>query len=92
MSQLETVTLQLPRAVAEALNTAEKQFAAEIIQRGLRDLRIEQALKQYAEGGLSFGATAELAGVSQAELAQHAFARGMEPPFEENLVQEGWRT
>jgi hypothetical protein len=31
------------------------------------------------EGGISFGAAAHQTGVSQSELARHAYARGMEP-------------
>ena len=46
------------------------------------------ALDQYARGGISFGAAAEQAGVSQSELARHAYARGMEPPFSAETLAE----
>ena len=40
-------------------------------------------------GGISFGAAAHQAGVSQSELSRHAYARGMEPPFStETLMEE----
>ena len=61
----------------------------EILERGLRALKIECALERYARGGISFGAAAQQAGVSQSELARHAYARGMEPPFSaETLAEE----
>ena len=60
----------------------------EILERGLRELKIERALKRYARGGMSFGAAAQQAGLSQSELARHAYARGMEPPFSAETVVE----
>lgn len=59
-----------------------------MLERGLRDLRIERALDRYARGGMSFGAAARQAGVSQSDLARFAYARGMEPPFSAETVAE----
>ncbi|MCA9981959.1 MAG: UPF0175 family protein [Anaerolineales bacterium] len=84
----EKITITLPTAVAQQLATAGDQFTADLIQRGLRDLRIEQALNQYQAGGISFGAAAELAGLPQSELARHAYGRGIEPPFSDETVAE----
>jgi hypothetical protein len=54
----------------------------------LRDIKIEQALERYARGGMTFGAAAQQAGVSQSELVRHAHARGMEPPFGVETLNE----
>jgi hypothetical protein len=51
-------------------------------------LKIERALDQYARGGISFGAAAKQAGVSQTELSRHAYARDMEPPFSDKSLAE----
>jgi predicted HTH domain antitoxin len=51
-------------------------------------LKIERALDRYARGGISFGAAAHLAGVSQSDLARHAYTHGMEPPFSAEAVAE----
>ncbi|HFD40779.1 MAG TPA: hypothetical protein ENJ31_13130, partial [Anaerolineae bacterium] len=77
----ETWTLTLPTPLAQELKSANQEFLSEILERGLQAFRIEQALKRYARGGVSFGAAAQQAGVSQSELARQAYARGMEPPF-----------
>jgi hypothetical protein len=66
-------------------------------ERGLRAFKIEQALDRTARGGISFGAAAHQVGVSQSELARHAYARGMEPLFSaktlaEELGQFCWTT
>ncbi len=86
---VETITLQLPETLARELSTASQAFLLNILERGLRELKIEQALEQYRQGGLSFGAAAQLAGISQSDLARQAYARGMEPSFSpETLIEE----
>lgn len=85
----EALTLTVPVSLARELDSASQEFLVEVLERGLDTLRIEQALKRYARGGISFGAAAYQAGVSQSELARHAYARGMEPPFSaETLAEE----
>jgi len=45
------------------------------------ELRIERALALYARGGMTFGAAAEQAGVTQSERARHVYAAGLDPPL-----------
>ncbi|MGA9351176.1 MAG: hypothetical protein WBW48_20555 [Anaerolineae bacterium] len=77
----KALTLTVPASLAQELDSATQEFLADVLERGLRELKIEQALECYGRGGISFGAAAHQAGVSQSELACHAYARGMEPPF-----------
>ena len=85
----ETLTITIPDALAHELDETSQEFLIEILERGLRALKIERVLDRYAQGGMSFGAAAQQAGVSQSELACHAYARGMEPPFStETLAEE----
>ncbi|MBL7164804.1 MAG: UPF0175 family protein [Anaerolineales bacterium] len=85
----KTMTLTIPASLAQELDSAGQEFFVEVLERGLRDLKIERALARYSQGGLSFGAAARQAGVSQSELARYAYARGMEPPFTtETLAEE----
>jgi hypothetical protein len=85
----ETLTLTLPSSLAEELSSATQEFLAELLERGLREMRIDRVLERYARGGMSFGAAAHEAGIAQSELARQAYARGMEPPFSsETLVED----
>jgi hypothetical protein len=85
----KTMTLTIPDSLAEELDAASQEFYVEVLERGLRDLRIEQALDRYARGGMSFAAAARQAGLSSSELARHAYAHGMEPPYSpETLAEE----
>lgn len=87
----KAVTLHLPDGLAQELKSANEDFLVEVIERGLQAMKIDRALAQYARGGMSFGAAAYQAGVSQSELSRHAYARGMEPPFSDDTLAEELR-
>jgi hypothetical protein len=84
----EAITLTIPASLAQELNTASQQFITDLLERGLRGLKIERALERYAQGGMSFGAAADEAGVSQSRLSRHAYARGLEPRYSAKTVAE----
>jgi predicted HTH domain antitoxin len=85
----EKVTITIPSALAQELDSTGQELLVEILERGLREIKIERALDRYGRGGMSFGAAAHQAGVSQSELARQAYARGMEPPYSaESLAEE----
>jgi len=85
---VQALTLTLPPSLAKELGEASEEFVLELLERGLRELKIERALKRYAQGEISFGAAAHQAGVSQDELARYAYARGIEPPFSDETLKE----
>jgi hypothetical protein len=85
----DTLTLSLPAPLAHELGSATQDFLADLLARGLREVKVERALERYARGGMSFGAAAQQAGASQTDLSRFAYARGMEPPFSaETLAEE----
>jgi predicted HTH domain antitoxin len=85
----EALTLTIPDSLARELDAAGEGLLVDLLERGLRQFKIEQALDRYARGGISFGAAARRAGVPRSELARFARARGMEPPFSaETLAEE----
>ena len=84
----ETLTLKIPEALAKELGTASQDFVVELLQRGLRDVKIERALRRYTGGGMSFSAAARMAGIHQSDLARHAYGRGMQPPFSDQTLAE----
>ena len=85
----EALTLTIPDSLAQELSAAGEGLLVDLLERGLRQFRIEQALDRYARGGISFGAAARQAGVSRSELARFARAQGMEPLFSaETLAEE----
>ena len=88
MMSVETITINLPTSLAQELSTVSQEFLLDILERGLRQFKIERALERYSLGDISFGAAAQQAGVSLSELARYAYARGIEPPFSHQTLQE----
>ena len=85
----EALTLSIPNSLARELDSVGEGPLVDLLERGLRQFKIEQALDRYARGGTSFGAAAHQAGVSRSELARYAHAKGMELPFSaETLAEE----
>jgi hypothetical protein len=84
----EVCTIYIPDSLVREINTANQDLLIEVLERGLHALKIERALDHYALGGISFGAATQQAGISQSELARHAYARGMEPPFSDETLAE----
>ncbi len=82
------VTVTVPPSLVQYFEAASGEFVAEILERGLRQWRIEKALVRYAARDVSFGDAAEQAGVTQGELSRHAYARGMVPPFSSETLAE----
>ena len=88
MDKVAVVTVEVPETLAAELADAGQELLRDLLQRGLRDLHIEQALTRYQQGGLSFAAAAEQAGVSVAVLARAAYVRGMEPLTDPQMAAE----
>jgi predicted HTH domain antitoxin len=88
MNTTDKITLELPAALAAELAAASQEFLIELLERGLRQSRTERALERYKQGGISFAAAANLAGVPRSEFARQAYARGMEPPVSEQMLAE----
>lgn len=82
------LTVHLPDRLAKELVNAGQDFIAEVFELGLRTRKIDQALAEYTRGGMTMGAAAQLAGISESELARHAYARGLEPRFSTDTLAE----
>lgn len=85
---VKSLTLTLPKALAEEFETLQQDVLLELLRRGLRESKIDRVLDLYAKGKLSFGAAVEQAGVPRSELSRHAYARGLEPVFSDATLAE----
>jgi len=85
---MTSLTVQLPDRLAKELSDASQEFIAETLELGLRTRKIEQALAQYTRGPMTLGAAAHLAGITESEMARHAYARGLEPRFSDETLAE----
>nr|QNO45968.1 hypothetical protein EBOGGPCF_00013 [Methanosarcinales archaeon ANME-2c ERB4]QNO46080.1 hypothetical protein FAKCHJAF_00017 [Methanosarcinales archaeon ANME-2c ERB4]QNO48845.1 hypothetical protein LEJCPHKL_00014 [Methanosarcinales archaeon ANME-2c ERB4] len=83
---MKTVTLRLPDYLAETLPEEESPLC-EILKLGLKQFRIERAIKRYKKDGVSLAKSAEMAGISIREMTSIAYAHGLEPKYDESIVE-----
>jgi predicted HTH domain antitoxin len=82
------LTLTIPEVLADELKSVSQDYLLELLERGLREVKIDRALELYGRGGMSFGAAAERAGVPASDFARSAYARGLLPPFSSETLRE----
>ncbi|MEW6364397.1 MAG: antitoxin [Acidobacteriota bacterium] len=80
--------LRLPEPLPHELEDAESEAPVELIRLGLRQKRIEQALAEFARGGMSLGAAVETAGLPEDVMACQAYAHGFQPPTDSQMLDE----
>jgi hypothetical protein len=84
---METLTLTVSEALWAEVVPYQGNLG-ELLRLGLRQVKMEQALALFKQGGISLWRAARLAGVSLREMAQYAAAQGLRAPVDEALIQE----
>lgn len=85
---MKQIVIDVPNELSEEL-TAYKKNLAELIALGLRQVKMQQALSLFREGGISLWKAARMADVSLREMTQYAVSQGLratsddETPIEE---------
>ena len=82
------VTVEVPVEWLEDLQWDESAVVQEIIQLGTYQFKVRRALEMYQAGVGSLGYAAEKAGLPKRDLVREARARGIVPPFDEEMVRE----
>ena len=83
----EKIVVEIPADLADTLMERQDRLP-EILQLGLRQLKIREALTLYEEGIVSLARAAELAGIPIQEMIREARARGIIPHWNEEMVKE----
>jgi hypothetical protein len=84
MSTQTSITIALPTTLARLLPT-DDFMRQQVIELGLKQWRVRQALEAYRQGQGTLAYAAEQAGVSLREMIPLAYAHGLEPK-----VIPGW--
>jgi predicted HTH domain antitoxin len=83
---MKTITIRLPDTLVKELPEEESSLS-EILKLGLKQMKIEKALERYKKGGMSLARVAELAGISIREMVPLSYAHGLEPRYDEALLE-----
>lgn len=84
----KNITIEIPQEWVQGLEWDEGVLLQEIVQLGIRQLKVRHALGLYKSSNVSLGYAAQQAGISKRELIIEARVRGIEPPFDEQTVRE----
>ena len=84
---METLTVSVPEALMAEIAPYRGELA-ELLRLGLRQVKMEQALALYKQGGISIWRAARLARVSLREMTQYAAAQGLRAVVDDDTLRE----
>lgn len=84
---METLKVEVPESLYKEV-VAYGPDLAELLRLGLRQVKMEQALGLFRQGGISLWRAARLAGVSLREMTQYAAAQGLRAAADEETLRE----
>lgn len=86
MAAEKALTIKVAPELAEKMPSGEAE-RYEIIRLGLVQWRVRKALEEYRQGGCSLAYAAKQAEIPLREMISYAYAYGLEPRFDEKLLQ-----
>lgn len=84
---METLTITVSEALLKEVSPYQADLG-ELLRLGLRQVKMEQALALFKQGGISLWRTARLAGVSLREMSQYAVAQGLRAAVDDETIRE----
>ncbi|MDI6735896.1 MAG: hypothetical protein QME42_06855 [bacterium] len=85
---MKTLRIEMPDTLAEEIKNTDNKYICQLIDLGIRQLKMENALVLLKKGGVSIGYVAGVAGVSEDEMATFAYVRGFAPTFSQQTLRE----
>lgn len=82
------VTIDFDEELLKDFHIKDENVIRHIFELGLTQLKIDQVLRLYRQGGMSIGYAAQLAGIPKQEMFRQARVRGIEPSFSEQTLRE----
>ena len=82
------ITMEIPEQWLEGLEWEQSIIFKEIIQLGIYQFKVKRALEMYQLQVGSLGYLAEQIGISKRDLIREARMRGIEPAFDDQMLNE----
>lgn len=84
---METLTVTISETLYREIEPYRDELA-ELLRLGLRQVKMEQALAMYRQGGISLWRAARIGSVSLREMTQYAAAQGLRATADEETIRE----
>ena len=81
------ISIEVPNQLSDEL-AAYKGNLVELLVLGLRQVKMQQALSLFREGGISLWRAARMADVSLREMTQYAVAQGLRATCDDQALEE----
>ena len=82
------VNLEISEDLLKGFDIKDSSQLKEIIEMGIKQMKIEKALHLFKEGKISIARAAEVAGISLREMMLQVAARGIKPMYDQQMVKE----
>jgi predicted HTH domain antitoxin len=83
-----TVKLEISEDLLNEFNIKDTDDLKKIIEKGIKQMKLEKALQSLKEGEISIARAAELADISLREMIFQATARGLKPAYDKEMMEE----
>ncbi|MBU0701683.1 hypothetical protein KKE26_10415 [bacterium] len=85
---MKVLQLELPDTLAKDLMPMDSRYICQLIDLGMKQLKMENALVLLKKGGVSIGYAAKIADVTMDEMSTFAYAKGLIPTFSIETLKE----
>ena len=84
---MDRIVIEVPEALSSELSPYSGELV-ELLALGLRQMKKQQALDLFREGGISLWRSARIAGVSLREMTQYAVSQGLRAACDDQTLEE----
>ena len=84
---MEEILMKIPNELSKDL-AVYKGNLVELLALGLRQVKMQQSLALFREGGISLWRAAHIAGVSLREMTQYAVSQGLRATCDDQTLEE----
>ncbi len=84
---MQKLVVEIPEDLFQELQPYQ-DHVVDLLQLGLREVKMEQALALFKKGSISLWKAARIAGVSLREMTQYAVAHGLRATCDEETLAE----
>ena len=84
---MEEILIEIPNELSKDLGTYKGNLV-ELLSIGLRQVKMQQSLALFREGGISLWRAARMAGVSLREMTQYAVSQGLQAAIDDQTLEE----
>ncbi len=84
---MEEILIEISNELSKDLGTY-KENLVELLSIGLRQVKMQQSLALFREGGISLWRAARMAGVSLREMTQYAVSQGLRAAIDDQTLEE----